>query len=112
MRRVFAAVGMCALTTGLASAQMKAPAPSANPLQVTTSTAAQAAGPSLESARRISRDESMKLVRANKAVYVDVRSKESFAAGHIKGALSIPGSLIVARVREIPTGKLIITYCA
>ncbi len=64
------------------------------------------------SARRIKRDEAIRLVKADKAVYVDVRSKQSYDAGHIKGALSIPGSQLAQRVRELPPGKTIITYCA
>ncbi len=67
----------------------------------------------LESARRIKRDEAMKLVKAGKAVYVDVRSKDSFDAGHIKGAISIPESEIIGpRLKNVPPSKMIITYCA
>jgi predicted sulfurtransferase len=66
----------------------------------------------LESAKRIGRDEAIKLVKAKKAVFVDVRSKESYDAEHIKGAVSIPLSDIVKRVKELPRGREIITYCA
>src|SRR6185369_162552 len=31
---------------------------------------------------------------------------------HIKGAISIPRSQLIHRLREIPPGKLIVTYCA
>jgi rhodanese-related sulfurtransferase len=70
------------------------------------------ADPKVGAARRISREEAIKLVRENKAVYVDVRSKDSFDRGHIKGALSFPGSQLLARIGELPTDKLVITYCA
>ena len=66
----------------------------------------------IDKARRIERDEAIKLVKEGKAVFVDVRSKESFEAGHIKGAISIPESQIVERVKDLPKKKLIITYCA
>jgi predicted sulfurtransferase len=63
-------------------------------------------------ARRISRDAAQKMVREGKAIYVDVRSAEQYAIGHIKGALSIPESQIITRFREIPPRMMIITYCA
>jgi rhodanese-related sulfurtransferase len=66
----------------------------------------------LARARRIKREEAQKLVAQGKAVYVDVRSLESFSRRHIKGAISLPGSQIIARMNEIPAGKLAITYCA
>ena len=66
----------------------------------------------IAAARRISRDDAMKLVQQGRAVYVDVRSKESFDKSHIKGAINLPGSQIVSRVNELPAGKLAITYCA
>lgn len=63
--------------------------------------------------RRISREEAWKLYQAGQAVFVDVRSHQSFSQGHIKGAKSIPGSQLISRFAEVqdPT-KLIITYCA
>jgi rhodanese-related sulfurtransferase len=68
--------------------------------------------PQVAAARRINRDEAIKLVREKKAVFVDVRSKETYDKGHIKGALSFPGSQLLARMRELPKDKLVITYCA
>ena len=66
----------------------------------------------LDSAKRLTREEAMKLVKENKAVFIDVRSKESYDSGHIKGALSFPNSQLLARMRELPLGKTLITYCA
>ena len=68
--------------------------------------------PKIAAARRISREDAIKLVRENKAIYVDVRSKATYDKGHIKGALSFPNSQILARIRELPADKLVITYCA
>jgi len=45
-------------------------------------------------------------------VFVDVRSNEQYQLGHIRGAISIPGSQLVTRMRELPPQKLIIAYCA
>ena len=65
-----------------------------------------------DAAKRISMDDAFKLYNEGKAVFVDVRSKEQYDLGHIKGALSIPGSQLITRLREVNPGKLIITYCA
>ena len=69
-------------------------------------------GATVSTAKKITIPEANKLVREGKAVFVDVRSEEQFMLGHIKGALSIPGSQLLKRLREIPPGKTIITYCA
>ena len=66
----------------------------------------------LAKAKRIGRDEATKLANEGKAVFVDVRSRSSYDAGHIKGAISMPGSQMLARMRELPQGKMLITYCA
>ncbi|HYM60614.1 MAG TPA: rhodanese-like domain-containing protein [Thermoanaerobaculia bacterium] len=112
MRKVALGLLVVALAASTANAQMKVQTSTApQGMTVTTTPVAQPIPP-IESARRISRDEAIKLVKAGKAVYVDVRSKKTYDESHIKGALSIPGSEIVGRVREFPPGKLIITYCA
>ena len=83
-----------------------------SPVQITGGAPKASGEQDIASARRITRDEAIKLVKENKAVYVDVRSKQSYDLGHIKGALSIPNSQLVARMRELPPGKMAITYCA
>lgn len=118
MRHVIAATAVtCFLATGLAHAQLKsalppgtAPSPSRPRVEMATPIP-QAQAP-LESARRITPQEAIKLVKARKAVYMDVRSKETYDQGHIKGALNIPLGDVVKRVREIPPNTFIITYCA
>lgn len=62
--------------------------------------------------RRITREEAFRLYKAGQAVFIDVRSFESFKTGHIKGALSIPGSQLITRYNEVTPGKTVITYCA
>ena len=110
----------CLLVAGIAGAQMKPkptqPAPSAGGLtpRVDGSSTIQVSGAQVANAqvKLISIDDAYKLFKENKAVFVDVRSTEQFGYGHIKGSMNIPGSQIVARFREIPPGKAIITYCA
>ncbi len=111
MRRVVTVAIFAVLIGTVAGAQkVMVPAQSSNPNVVITPPSA--AEKSLEAANRVSRDEAIKLVKENKAVFVDVRSKDSYDAGHIKGAVSIPESQLITRLRELPPKKMIITYCA
>ena len=119
MRHFFAAMAVVALT-GAASAQYKTPAGtpqgtpaipvSPNPnVQITPVNPVEH---SLQSARRITRDEAVKLVASKKAVYIDVRGKDQYDLEHIKGAINIPLGEIPARLKELPKNKFLITYCA
>jgi hypothetical protein len=45
------------------------------------------------------------------AVFLDVRDPESFAAGHIPGAVNIPFALLQNRLSELDPNQWIITYC-
>ena len=115
MRHAIAATAVVGfLATGLANAQMKSAVPSGSTSspQVTTAVPIPTAQAPLESARRISREEAIKMVKAKKAVYVDVRGKSFYDQGHIKGAINIPLGDLLTRVREIPPKTFIITYCA
>jgi hypothetical protein len=121
MRTMVAALAITVFATGLAQAQYKQTPPSAT----TPTPAVQPGGPavqmipgppatdtSLDAARRISRDEAMKMVKEGKAVYIDVRSKEQYDISHIKGAISIPLSELQTRWRDLPVNRYLITYCA
>ncbi len=103
------------LATGLANAQLKSalpPGTTPSTPQVTQATPIPVPQESQESAKRITREEAIKLVKEKKAIYVDVRSKEQYDLGHIKGAISIPLGDILTRVRELPPKTFVITYCA
>jgi rhodanese-related sulfurtransferase len=110
MRKVAVVALLCAASLSL-GAQMKVPAsPSPTrraPLQATGArTNVPGAFP------RISIADAKKLYANGQAVFIDVRSNEQFTLGHIKGAMSIPGSQLVRRFNEVPPRKTIITYCA
>jgi rhodanese-related sulfurtransferase len=92
MRRFATFAVAAVLATGLASAQ-SGDAP-------------------LESARRIEQKEAVNLVKKHKAVFVDVRPKDAYEQGHIKGAMNIPLGEVLQRLNDLPRGKMIITYCA
>jgi len=110
MRKVAVLAVLCVVSLSIA-AQMKVPSsPSAKrtaPLQATgTRTNVPGAFP------RISVADALKLHASGQAVFVDVRSNEQYQLGHIKGAMSIPGSQLIRRFTEVPPKKTIITYCA
>jgi 3-mercaptopyruvate sulfurtransferase SseA len=71
-----------------------------------------------EAARRIMRDEAVKMVSEGKAVWVDVRAKDQYDLEHIKGALNYPlGDLETdlgagKAAAKLPKNKFLITYCA
>ena len=61
--------------------------------------------------QRIKVAEARQAVAEGKAIIVDVRGKDSYNSGHIKGALWIKLDDIGARARRLPRDKMIITYC-
>lgn len=65
-----------------------------------------------EGARRITPGELRELLKKGQAIVVDVRSEESYKAGHIKGAWLIPAGDVARRAEELPRDKLIATYCS
>jgi hypothetical protein len=118
MRNALIAV---ALIAAAANAQYKAPqappptqpgavqvAPN-NSLQISTSTNPD---DELSKARRVSREEAIKLVKEKKAVWIDVRGKDAYDQSHIPDAIDIPLGELVNRFTELPPNKFLITYCA
>jgi len=110
MRKAVTLFAVCAVMSGIASAQYKKSTPSATPMPVNNQQAQLEAA--IAKVKRISEQETNRLVTNGSAVVIDVRSNGQFQLGHIKGAMNIPNSQIIARFREIPAGKTIITYCA
>ena len=52
------------------------------------------------------------MVKGNKAVWVDVRTDDQYAQGHIPGAINIPLTELPKRWKDLPLKKFLITYCA
>jgi hypothetical protein len=116
MRHLVTALAVVALA-GAASAQYKTPAQGTPAVPVTANpnvqiTPVNPAEQSLDSARRIPRDEAIKMVEQHKAIYVDVRGKDQYDIEHIKGAINVPLGELLNRMNELPKNKFIITYCA
>jgi 3-mercaptopyruvate sulfurtransferase SseA len=71
-----------------------------------------AATPYPDGARRVTIEELEALMKEGKAFVVDVRTQESYDAGHIPGAKLIPSTEIVKHLKELPRDKTIVTYCS
>jgi predicted methyltransferase len=64
-------------------------------------------------ALRISLDEFIRLTSKGAVTIVDVRGNDSFAAGHIPGAISIPLATIEGSVEQLRRlAKPVVTYCS
>ena len=122
MRTISALFVAAVLTTATtANAQMKKPAQQPAVPAPGTAIAATTNAPGVvvstntensDSARRIDRDEAIKMVKSKKAVWIDVRPSDIYAQGHIAGAMNIPLSDLERRFKDLPPGKFYITYCA
>lgn len=61
----------------------------------------------------ISQDQVKKLVDVGEdVVFIDLRSAEEFAKGHLPNAKSIPVDVLGHRWMEIPTSGRVVFYCA
>jgi phage shock protein E len=49
---------------------------------------------------------------ANKAIILDVRTKDEYNGGHIKGSVNIPLQSLSAQLSKLKKDKAIITCCA
>ena len=59
----------------------------------------------------VDRDELAKRLRARDVVVIDVRPEAEYAAGHIRGALSVPIGELTKRLRELPKTGRVVAYC-
>ena len=65
-----------------------------------------------DGARRITMAEVQDLLSKGQAYVVDVRNEAAYKTGHVRGAKLIPYDQIVARIKELPRDKTIVTYCS
>jgi hypothetical protein len=82
-----------------------APAPTPSPAAPAIETPA-------DGVRRITPAEARAAVEQGRAIIVDVRSEDSYKAGHIRGSRWISLNDIESRTAELPRDKMIITYCS
>lgn len=60
---------------------------------------------------RVSLNEARTAFEDGSALFLDVRDADSFAAGHIPGAINIPLNQLESRLDELDANRWIITYC-
>lgn len=126
-RRIFLAfTAFVALATifgfGLWVGQPAEPVSSeATPVAVVTATGAPAAPvaamePGADATQasepRIEVAEAAQMLGHMDALFLDVRSPESYASGHIEGAINLPETEINTRGAGLPKDKDIVLYCA
>jgi len=61
--------------------------------------------------RTITRDDLRARLRDGDVVVLDVRPEAEYAAGHIRGAVSIPIADLKSRLGDIPDGAEVVAYC-
>lgn len=61
--------------------------------------------------RMVGREELMQAATEGKALVLDVRPAEEYAAGHVPGAVSIPLEQLADRLAEIPADTEVVAYC-
>lgn len=59
----------------------------------------------------IEADGAAALWRRGEALFVDTRSADAFQAARVPGAVSVPLEQIARRMRDLPAGAQVITYC-
>ena len=112
MKKLASIAIACILATSLAAQMKVPPRPAPGSRQNMPLTAPGARTSAQVGFPRISPEDALKLYKNDQAVFIDVRSNEQYTYGHIKGAMSIPGSQLIRRFAEVPPRKTIITYCA
>jgi predicted methyltransferase len=88
--------------------------PEDRPVSRTATTPAHEPGLDLkDAALRLSIEQFLALSSKGAVTIVDVRGEDSFAAGHIRGAVSIPLESVEANVERLRSfGKPVVTYCS
>jgi rhodanese-related sulfurtransferase/DNA-binding MarR family transcriptional regulator len=61
--------------------------------------------------RTITRDDLRERLRDGDVVVLDVRPEAEYAAGHVRGAISIPIRDLRSRLGDIPDGAEVVAYC-
>lgn len=64
-----------------------------------------------EDIRMVGREELLHAVGEGRALVLDVRPAEEYAAGHVPGAVSIPLDQLADRLAEIPPDTEVVAYC-
>lgn len=101
-------VGALLILSAMPTGGPAAPAPAASAPQAAQSAPAEVPYPEIV---RVSLGDAKAAYDLKQAIYLDVRDADSYASGHIPGALSIPLNNLEARLKELDPNAWILTYC-
>lgn len=59
----------------------------------------------------VRRADALRLIKEGRALLLDVRPKDEYSAGHIRGAINIPLEELETGLAALPHDKMIVTYC-
>ncbi|MFN8484433.1 MAG: rhodanese-like domain-containing protein [Anaerolineae bacterium] len=93
-------------------AQAQNPASQALPTPQFDVTVAAAANAQLAHVPRINLDQAKQKLTDPNVLFVDARSAQEFAQGHIKGAINVPVNDVDKYLSRLPQDKELIVYCA
>jgi hypothetical protein len=88
------------------------PTITAIPAKVVASSTAEQGIVTVENVQRTSLIDAKAAFDGNKAIFLDVRTLESYARNHVPGAVSIPEAQINERMNELDPNQWIIAYCS
>lgn len=80
--------------------------------QSNAATPPEQAKPHADGVRRVTVAELNQMIERGEAIAADVRTKEQYEQGRIKGAIFMPTDELSNRLSELPKDKLIVFYCA
>ena len=88
------------------------PTATAFPTKVIASPTAEQGIIAIEDVQRTSLQDAKTAYENKQAIFLDVRTSESYARNHVPGAISIPEAQIIERMKELDPNQWIITYCS
>lgn len=69
----------------------------------------------LDTGSNLDADQTYRLLREGKAVFIDARYEKEFTISHLPGAINIPSNLsrekLMSRLESIPRERMIVVYC-
>ncbi|MFN8475633.1 MAG: rhodanese-like domain-containing protein [Anaerolineae bacterium] len=100
------------VATNQSANQSQNPAQKTFPTPAYDPTAIAAANSQLSHVPRINLDDAKQKMTDPNVLFVDARTAQEYAQGHIKGAVSVPVAEVDKYLSRLPQDKEIIVYCA
>jgi hypothetical protein len=94
------------------STEAMLPTNTAIPIKADASPIAEQGILTAENVQRTSLQDAKVASEGKTAIFLDVRTSESYALNHVPGAISIPEAQIIKRMKELDPNQWIIAYCS